>query len=75
MATFAISRSPNGYSASVDDQDIGREVDAAKFNTPPSFGQEATGLSKTFGSAVNDEARHKAMTNFPVSEIGHTPKM
>lgn len=53
MATFAISRSPSGYTASVDGQDLGREVDAAAFR-PVTVGKEVTGLAKTFGEAVND---------------------
>ena len=50
MAVFSISRSPSGLTASVDGQDVGRDVDAAQFHV----GKVATGLSATFVGAVND---------------------
>lgn len=63
MAVFAIERTPKGLTAFVDGADVGREVDAAKFNTPTSFGKEVTGLSQTFCQAVNDaQANAKDIT-------------
>ena len=71
MATFSIARSNNGFTASVDGQEIGNKVDAAEFR---SVGKVVTGLASTFGDAVNDAQANAVDVTSPAQKFAAKPK-